>query len=156
MRLLQLCAALACVVIGWFGFAVAGWSGLIWSACAVMAFIALSARFAFVEPVHAAADEQPFRSHVGHYPQYDELATQVRWSLGDGRYFAHVLAPHLRDLAHDIAAHRRGRNVSDVHLASTLGAPVWDLLTPDPLSRDRDDVPSQAEIAQILSAIEGL
>jgi hypothetical protein len=154
----MVCAVLACAIIGWFGFAIAGWSGLVWSACAVLTFVALAARFDLDDPFAPGGEMEELqqRGRGGRYPQYDQLATQVRWALGDGRYFARVLAPNLRDLAHAIAAHRRGRAVADEQLALALGPAVWSLLTVDPESRDRDDLPSAAEIAMILSAVEGL
>lgn len=157
MRLLTVGAVLVCLVIGWFGFAVADWSGLLWSACLVLAFVTLAGRAGAgdVRPSGVGERDDHF-DQAGRYPQYEQLATQLRWALRDGRYFTNVLAFDLRRLAHDVAAHRRGRSMSDEELAAALGPDVWRVLTPEPLSRERDDMPSEAEMAMILSAVEGL
>jgi hypothetical protein len=76
---------------------------IVWAGCVVLACTAFATWFGLtVDPTGAAEpdDARPTERGTG-YERYDRIAEDVRTSLRDGRYFARVLAPRVRGLAHD-------------------------------------------------------
>jgi hypothetical protein len=137
--------------------AAAGWAGVVWAGLVLLGVAALLARLGLEIP--APTRTRPaFASALTTrgFTQYEHLEAMLRWALPDGRYFARVLAPELRRIAVALVARRHGHHPTDDELAHRLGPAVWALLMADPDGRDRDDHPSKAEIALILTALEAL
>jgi hypothetical protein len=148
-------AVLATAFGGWVGALLGGWSGLVWSCCVLLAWIALLGRARLGGPLERPRRGAAPAIRPGQYARYDELAKLARMALRDGRYFANVLAPELRQLASRLAAHRR-RGGAESPLADLLGDRAWQLLSVERGGRERDDPPSEAQLALILTALERL
>jgi hypothetical protein len=170
VKLAVVAAGLLGLLAGWLGFAFAGWRGGVDVVTAVLALAAIAVRSATrtrraqrtrrSQRTRRTQLTRVWRRDVGQaalaFPGYRRLSSDLAYATSDGRYFERVVAPRLRALARDVAAHRNGAEPTDTELAARLGEPAWRLLSPSPQPRDLDEPITAAELAALLSTIEAL